>query len=98
MEKFLIRDSFLGKLLAPLSTETFWRVEENTREQDFKKIYLLHFSDFQNEQKTISGTNFIQQDIYSSLKTHRIFHLRFRFAQTKSLNQFNDGPVKTYNS
>ncbi len=90
------KDSFLGKLFQPLSTETFWRVEENTREQDYKKIYFLHFSDFQNQNKTISGTNFIQQDFFL-FENDQDFSLRFRFSQTKSLNQFNDGPVREYN-
>ncbi len=88
--------SFFGKLLKPLTTETFWRVEENTREEDYKKIYLLQFSAFQNENKTISGSNYIQQDVYL-FENAQDFSLRFRFAQTKSLNQYNDGPVKTYN-
>lgn len=90
------KGSLLGKILAPVSTETFWRVEENSREEDFKKIYLLHFSDFQNEQKTISGTNFIQQDLFLFENSNE-FSLRFRFTQAKSLNQYNDGPVRTYN-
>lgn len=90
------KESLLGKILSPVSTETFWRVEENSREEDFKKIYLLHFSDFQNEQKTISGTNFIQQDLFL-FENSNDFSLRFRFTQSKSLNQYNDGPVRTYN-
>ena len=90
------KESLLGKILTPVSTETFWRVEENSREEDFKKIYLLHFSDFQNEQKTISGSNYFQQDLFL-FENSNDFSLRFRFSQTKSLNQFNDGPVRTYN-
>ncbi len=89
------KDSFLGKLFNPLTTETFWRVEENTREEDYKKIYLLQFSAFQNESKTISGSNYIQQDFYL-FENNQDFSLRFRFAQTKSLNQYNDGPVRAY--
>lgn len=89
------KNSFIGKLLKPITTETFWRVEENSTEQDFKKIYLLHFSSFQNEQTTIAGSNFIQQDL-SLFENIPDFSLRFRFSQTKSFNQFNDGPVRGF--
>ncbi len=90
------KDSFLGSLLKPVTSETFWKVDENTREPDYKKIYLLQFSAFQNEDNTISGSNYIQQDFYL-FENNQDFSLRFRFAQTKSLNQFNDGPVRAYN-
>ena len=90
------KNSLPGKILKPVTSETFWRVNENTREPDYKKIYLLQFSAFQNEANTISGSNFIQQDFYL-FENNQDFSLRLRFAQTKSLNQYNDGPVRTYN-
>ena len=89
------RNSMLGKILKPLSTETFWRVEENSREEDLKKIYLLHFSSFQNIKNTLHGSNFIQQDIFINENSYE-FSLRFRFTQSKNLNQFSDGPIRSY--
>ena len=47
--------SFMEKFAKIFSTETDWKVEENSQEDDYKKIYLLHFSDFQNPDKTIRG-------------------------------------------
>ena len=46
--KFNFKDAFedknlISNLLRPISTETFWRVEENSREEDYKKIYLITF-------------------------------------------------------
>jgi len=88
-------NSILGKILKPLSTETFWRVEENSREEDLKKIYLLNFSAFQNIKNTLHGSNFIQQDLFINENSYE-FSLRFRFTQSKNLNQFSDGPIRSY--
>ena len=88
--------STLSKILNPFSSETFWRVEENSREEDYKKIYLLKFSYFQNEDKTIRGSNYIQQDFFV-FENDQEFSLRLRFAERKSLNQFSGGVERAYN-
>ncbi len=90
------KHSIVGFLFQPLSTETSWRVEENTREMDYKKIYLLDFAAFQDPENTIHGSNFIQQDIYL-FENDPEFSLRFRYAQTKSLDQYSDGVFRSYN-
>jgi hypothetical protein len=73
-----------------------WRVEENSQEQDYKKIYLLQFSDFQNPDKTINGSNFVQQDVFL-FENDPEFSARLRFGQTKSMDQFSDGLERAYN-
>ncbi len=88
-------DGIIPKLLHPLSSETYWRIEENTQEQDYKKIYLLDLADFQNPDKTINGSNQIQQDIFL-FENNSDFSLRFRYAQTKSMNQYNGGIEQGY--
>ena len=87
--------SLAYKILKPLSTETYWRIEENSREEDYKKIYLLDFSAFQNEATTINGSNFIQQDIFL-FENDPDLSFRFRYAQTKGLNQFSGGTERSY--
>jgi hypothetical protein len=82
--------NFIGKVAKIFSTETDWRVEENSQEEDYKKIYLLHFSDFQNPDKTIRGSNMIQQDVFLFEKEQDL-NFRFRFMQRKSLDQFSGG-------
>ena len=89
------KNSSFGKIIKLLSTETFWRVEENSREEDLKKIYLLNFSSFQDINNTLHGSNFIQQDIFINENSYN-FSLRLRFTQSKNLNQFSDGPVRSY--
>ena len=87
--------SFIEKFARVFSTETEWRVEENSQEEDYKKIYLLHFSAFQNPDKTIRGSNMIQQDIFLFEKEQDL-NFRLRFMQKKSLDQFSGGIERAY--
>ena len=89
------KNSLLGTILHPFSSETNWRVEENSQEQDYKKIYLLHFSDFQNPNKTIHGTNFIQQDLFL-FENDPEFSARLRYSQSKGMDQFSGGIEQSY--
>lgn len=88
--------SLVGKLFSPLSSESYWRVEENTTEEDYKKIYLLNFSAFQNDAKTITGSNLVQQDIFL-FENKQDFSLRFRYAEKNTLNKFSGGVERAYN-
>lgn len=88
--------SLLGKLISPLSTETFWRIEENSRETDYARIYLMNLSSFQNENNTIRGTNYIQQDFFL-FENQQDLSFRFRFTQRKALSEFSGGYERYYN-
>jgi hypothetical protein len=88
--------SLAYKVLRPFATETYWRIEENSRDQDYKKIYLLRLSAFQNDSTTIHGSNYIQQDIFL-FENDPDLSFRFRYAQTKGLNQFSGGTERSYN-
>lgn len=90
------KSSFIGKIISPVSSETYWRVEENSRETDYAKIYLLQLSTFQNENTTIRGSNFIQQDIFL-FENQQDLSFRFRFTQRKALNEFSSGYERNYN-
>lgn len=87
--------SFIDKFAKIFSTETDWKVEENSQEEDYKKIYLLHFSAFQNPDKTIRGSNMIQQDVFLFEKEQDL-NFRLRFMQRKSLDQFSGGIEQAY--
>ena len=84
------QNSLAGKILKPISTETYWRVEENSTETDYAKIYLLNFSSFQNENTTINGSNYIQQDVYL-FENQQDLSFRIRFTQKKSLTEYSSG-------
>ena len=93
--EFFERASVLGTLFNPLSSETYLRVEENSREEDYEKIYFLKFSSFLNEEKTIAGSNYIQQDLFL-WENDQELSFRFRYSQRKSLNQFSGGIERSY--
>lgn len=88
-------NNLIQKILNPLSSETMFRVEENSREENTEKIYLLDFSNFLNDSTTIRGFNFFQHDFHL-YKNQNDFSLRFRFTQRRSLNQFSAGLEKSY--
>lgn len=85
-----------GKILSPVSAETFLRIEENSRETEYAKIYLLNFSSFQNEGKTIRGSNYFQQDLFL-FENNQDLSFRFRFTERNNLNEFFDGYERGYN-
>ncbi len=88
--------SLIGKIVAPISSETFWRIEENSRETDYANIYLLKLSTFQNENTTIRGSNYIQQDFFL-FENEQELSLRFRLTQRTALNEFSSGFERYYN-
>ena len=88
--------SLIGKIVSPISSETFWRVEENSRDSNYANVYLLQLSTFQNENTTIRGSNYIQQDFFL-FENDQDLSFRFRFTQRKALSQFSSGYERYYN-
>lgn len=93
--KVIASNGFLGTILKPLSTETSFRVEENSKYPDTKQIYLLNFSKFLNDSTTIQGTQLFQHD-FNLFKNNSEFSMRLRYIQRKSLNQFSSGLERGY--
>lgn len=96
LSEILDKNSSAGKMLSPFSTETFWRIEENSRETDYAKVYLLDFNSFRREGTTIRGSNYIQQDIFI-FENEQELSFRLRFSERNSLNEFYDGYERGYN-
>jgi len=88
-------DGFLPKLAKSISTETFWRVEENSKDPLTKDIYLLNFAKFLNETNTIRGTNYFQQDM-NIFQNNSDLSFRLRYNQRRSLNQYSGGVERGY--
>jgi len=83
-----------SRLLNPVTTETFVRIDERTREQNVAKIYLLNLDHFQQDTTTIFGSIELRQDIHLWEKSRK-FSLRYRFRNRRELNnQFIDGGQK----
>ena len=94
-KKYFKKDNFVNTILKAITTETTYRLEENSKEKDTKKIYLLNASSFQNDSTTIRGSNYFQQDLHI-LKNQRDLSFRLRFTQRKSLNQYSAGLEKSF--
>ena len=95
-EDIFNKNTFIGAVLEPLSSETSWRIEEITKETDLSKIYFLQLKYFQQPGVTIRGTNFFQQDIFIN-ENRQDLSFRFRYAQNLSLSDYNSGVDNGYN-
>ena len=83
--------SKLKKLLSSLSTESFFRLEEKTREEDVWSIYRMELSKFQQEDVTISGLKNFRQDIFWNRNRSK-FSIRLRYNLRENLNnQYLEG-------
>ena len=87
--------NFLDKALGSLTTETVYRIEENSRVTESEKIYLMNFKYFLSDSTTIRGFNYFQQDLHI-FKNERDLSFRFRFTERNSLNQFSAGLEKSF--
>ena len=81
---------FLQKALSPISSETFVRIDERTKEKDVAKIYFLQL-DYFLQDSTIFGSREFRQDIFLWEKSRK-FSIRYRYRNRFELNnQFVDG-------
>ena len=94
-KKYFKKNNLFHNVLKSLLSETTYRLAENSKESDIKKIYLLNTSSFQNDTTTIRGSNYFQQDLHI-FKNKRDLSFRLRFTQRKSLNQYSAGIEKTF--
>lgn len=94
-DKIITGNNLWSKALRSISTETFWRIEENSKIPDTKQIYLLNFSSFLNDTTTIRGSQLFQNDLHLFQNSNE-FSVRLRFTQRKSLNQFSSGIERGY--
>jgi hypothetical protein len=88
--KYFKNKDIVSTALNALTSETTYRIEENSRVAEPEKIYLLNFNYFLNDSTTIRGFNYFQQDLHI-LKNQRELSFRFRYTERKSLNQYSAG-------
>jgi len=79
--------TWLSKALRSISTETYLRVDERSKDSDTKQIYLLNFSHFLNEQSTLAGAQQMTQDVFL-FENNADISLRFRYSERYGLTQF----------
>ncbi len=79
-----MKRNFLSSVLKAISTETLWRIEENSKDTKYSNIYLLRLSTFQNEATTIRGSNLLQQDFFL-FENEQDLSFRFRYCKEQIL-------------
>ncbi|HEX9652132.1 MAG TPA: hypothetical protein VGA99_00345, partial [bacterium] len=83
--------ALLRRILAPWTTETFFRIDERTTEEDVAKIYLLNLNFFQQDSTTQFGSIELRQDVHL-WENSRKFSLRYRYRnRAEKNNQLIDG-------
>lgn len=88
-------EGLFSKILKAISTETSWRIEENSRENETGKIYLMHLSSFLNDSTTVRGSQLFQNDI-NLFQFNNEFSIRIRYLQRRNLNQYAAGLEKGF--
>ena len=78
----------LFDLIKPFSLLTLLRIEENSKDENLRNIYLIKWKTFQNPSTTIKGSNLIQFDL-NLFENNTTFNLLFRFIERKNFNSFN---------
>ncbi len=93
--KVFVSENILSSILKPISTETFWRIEENSKDLNTDNIYLLRLSTFLNGANTIRGFQLFQHD-FNIFQNRTDLSFRLRYTQRKSSNQYAGGSEVGY--
>ena len=93
--KYFDKSDLINKVFSSLTSESVYRIEENSRVTQPEKIYLMNFNYFLSDSTTIRGFNYFQQDMHI-FKNERDISFRFRFTERNSLNQFSAGLEKSF--
>ena len=93
--RFLTGSDDFSRVLSALSTETYLRVEEESRETDTRQIYFLKFSRFLNDSTTMNGNNYISQDLFLFENSPEL-SFRLRYTQRNGFTQFALANERSY--
>lgn len=93
--RFLRSDEGLLNFLKVVSTETYFRVEEKSKDPETRNIYFLQLGKFLNDQTTLSGNNYLSQDLHL-FENNQEYSLRARFVQRKGFTQFSTASERSY--
>lgn len=89
-------DDFLSSLFKNIRTESFFRVDEKSRDPETSNIYFMNFGTFLNDSNTLQGTQLFQQDV-NFFENNPEYSLRLRYIQQKGFNQFASGNERLTN-
>lgn len=89
-------DNIFTALINNLSTETILRVDEKSRDPETNNLYFIRLNTFLNDSNTISGLQWIQQDL-NLFENNASYSVLLRFIQQRGLNQYSSGNERLYN-
>jgi len=92
--KNIFRDSALVRLLGPITSETYLRLEEKSQTPTESDIYLLRFSKFQNDSTTITGNSVVQQDLLL-FESNPEYNFRLRYQSRRGLTRLFNAIERT---
>jgi hypothetical protein len=88
--RFFASGSSADRLLAPVTTETYLRVEEKSQTARESDIYLLQLGAFQNAQTTLDGSSIVQQDV-NLFEGSPEYSFRLRYLDRSGLTRLAGG-------
>lgn len=89
-------NNFLSDLVNNLSLESYYRIDEKSKNPNTDDLYFLHTSTFLNDSNTIAGTQLFQQDI-NFFEFNPEYSLKLRYIQQKGFTQFTSGNERLLN-
>jgi hypothetical protein len=92
----LSNDNFFNELINNLTTETYYRIDEKSKNPNTSDLYFLRTSTFLNDSNTLAGTQVFQQDI-NFFEFNPDYSLKLRFIQTKGFTQYTSGNERLLN-
>lgn len=84
--KFFAAGTGPSRLFAPLTSETYLRLDEQSQDERESDIYLLRLSKFQNDSTTITGNSLLQQD-FNLFETNPEYSFRLRYLDRRGLTK-----------
>lgn len=82
--------SIFGDIFNNLSFESFFRVDEKSKDPNTDNVYFIRLNTFLNDSNTVQGLQLFQQDI-NVFENNPDYSMRVRFLQQRGANQLSVG-------
>lgn len=85
------------QVIGAISSESFVRLSETSRDENPSNIYFLRLSHFLNPQTTVKGSYDFEQN-FNILEPNPLHSYRLHFLERRNAGQFNTGLERTYSA
>jgi hypothetical protein len=89
-------NNFFGDLINNLSLESYYRIDEKSKNSNTSDLYFLRTSTFLNDSNTLAGTQVFQQDV-NFFEFNPEYSLKLRYIQQKGFTQYTSGNERLLN-